>query len=529
MPVWSKQLHTFGAGLLTAAAEWRLRQRRGAVAAQERTFKRLMPRLAAASFWRAAGVEAGMRYEDFSARIAPQTYEQLSGAIGQMARGQSDILWPGRCSLFAVTSGTTGDQPKYLPVTEEMMAHFRTAGFESLLYYTVRARHAGVFRGRHLFLGGSTALAPIPEAQPHEAFAGDLSAISAVNLPAWAEKHLYEPGATIAQMPDWAAKIDAIVKRTTPLDISLLAGIPNWVLVLVAALREQAGADGRKLGTLQDLWPNLECYVHGGVPLGPYQDELRLALGPGVRFHEVYPASEGFIAAQDGETIEGLRLLADAGLFFEFLPMADFDDQRLDQLGPKVVPLAGVKPGVDYALLLTTPAGLARYVIGDVVRFTSTLPPRLIYVGRTSLRLRAFGENLIEKDLTDALIAICRRQNWTIANFHVAPLRNGSLTGPARGRHEWWVELRAGTNMTPKGPEIAAALDVELQRLNPDYGAKRRGGVLDAPLVRLVMPGVFEHWLTYHDKWGGQHKLPRCRSDRVIADELAQVTNFAED
>jgi hypothetical protein len=172
---------------------------------------------------------------------------------------------------------------------------------------------------------------------------------------------------------------------------------------------------------------------------------------------------------------------------------------------------------------------LVRHVIGDVVRFTSTTPPRLVYVGRTKLRLHAFGENVIEKQLTDTLVTICRRQNWTIANFHVAPLFAGTPARPARGRHEWWVELHPGTNMTPKGPEMAAALDTELQRLSADYAAKRREGRMEPPFVRLVMPGVFEHWLTFKGKWGGQNKTPRCRSDRLVADELAQITNFALD
>lgn len=529
MPDWSKNLHVFGAGLSTAAAEWRLRRRRSAVAAQARTFRRLLPRLGATSFWRAAGVEAGLDYATFARRIPPQDYDAIAPAIGRMARGETSVLWPGRCPLFAISAGTAAGQPKYLPVTDELLAHFRTAGFEALLYYTVRTRHAGVFHGRHLLLGGGTPLTPILEAKPHEAFAGDLSAISTLSLPPWVERHLHEPGSAIAGMSDWTEKIAAIVTRTAPLDISLVAGMPNWLLVLAAALREHARPGGRPPGNLQELWPNLECCMHSGVPVGPFQEELRLALGPDVRFHEVYPASEGFIAAQDGEPVEGLRLMTDQGLFFEFLPMADFDGTRLAQLAPKVVPLDGVKPGVDYALLLTTPAGLVRHVIGDVVRFTSTTPPRLVYVGRTELRLNAFGENVPEKDLTDALVGICRRQSWMIANFHVAPFFSGAAARPVRGRHEWWIELRPGTNMTPKGPEMAAALDTELQRLNAEYAARRRAGGIEAPLVRLVMPGVFEHWLTFKGKWGGQNKTPRCRSDRAVADELAQITNFAAD
>ena len=529
MPAWPKSFYTLGAGLLSARAEWRLRHKRGAAEAQQRVFGQLKRRLAATTFWGEAGLEAGISYQDFSARLAPCTYEELAPAIERMRRGETDVLWPGRCAFFAVSSGTTAGRTKHLPVTEEMLAHFHQAGLDSLLYYTVRAKHAGVFRGRHLFLGGSTALTPVVEAQPHEAYAGDLSGITALNLPGWVEKHLYEPGTAIARMDDWPAKLDAIVARTRRLDISLLAGIPSWVLILAAALREDSAHGKQRISNLQGLWPNLECFVHGGVPLGPFHDELRAALGPTVKFHEVFPASEGFIAAQDTEAAAGLRLMTNAGLFFEFLPMADFDEARLGQLGAKVVPLAGVRPGVDYALLLTTPAGLVRYVLGDVVRFVSTEPPRLIYVGRTKLQLSAFGEHVIEKELTDALIAVCRRHNWSIVNFHVAPMFVNTLTGANRGRNEWWIELRAGTVATPIGPQMAAELDLELQRLNDDYQAKRKGGGLEAPFVRLVMPGVFKHWLTHHDKWGGQHKMPRCRSDRLVADELAQVTRFAVD
>ena len=178
---------------------------------------------------------------------------------------------------------------------------------------------------------------------------------------------------------------------------------------------------------------------------------------------------------------------------------------------------------------MTTPAGLARYVLGDVVRFVSVAPPRLHYVGRTKLQLNAFGERVIEKEITDALIAVCERHGWTIVNFHVAPLTMSTNTGLLRGRHEWWIELKPGTVTTPTGPQMAAALDTGLRQHNPDYETKRKAGSMDAPIVRLVMPGVFEHWLRYQNKWGGQHKTPRCRSDRVIADELAQITNFARD
>jgi hypothetical protein len=259
------------------------------------------------------------------------------------------------------------------------------------------------------------------------------------------------------------------------------------------------------------------------VPVAPFACELRSVLGPSVRFHEVYPASEGFIAAQDSGDGEGLRLMTEAGLFFEFLPFDLFAEPDLGRLGTHVVPLEGVKTGVDYVLLLTTPAGLCRYVIGDVVRFTSTDVPRLVYVGRTRLQLSAFGEHVIEKELTDAIAVVSQRRACQVADFHVAPFFVESAAGVKRGRHEWWLELRPSAGGIPETGTIAAELDRELMLRNDDYEAKRLGGGLDVPLVRCVAPGTFERWLRTSGHWGGQHKTPRCRSDRVIANELARM------
>lgn len=529
MPAWPKSFYSLGVNFLTAATEWKLRRTRVAGPLQKLAFESLTTHLARTAYWREAGVVAGMGYDSFQARLAPRRYADLAPAIERMQHGEADVLWPGRCSFFALTAGTTGPSPKCIPVTDAMLEHFRQAGLDALLYYTVRVRHAAVARGRHLFLSASTAVTPLPEAKPHEAYVGDLSGITALNLPDWCERHLYEPGAAVAAMSDWSAKLDAIVRRTRSLDITLLAGQPNWTLLLATALRESSAVGKSRITNLQGLWPNLECFVHGGIPLGPYRDELRQALGPTVKFHEVYTASEGFIAAQDTEAGLGLRLMAGAGIFYEFIPLADFDEDHLDRLGRKAVPLVDVATGVDYVVLLTTPGGLARYVVGDIVRFTSTEPPRLIYVGRTEHTLNTFGERLTEKEMTDALVTVCARQDWHIVHFHVAPLSTHSLTGQTRGRHEWWLELRPGTKSTPIGHQLATELDLELQKKNPAYEAKRKAAILELPAVRLVMPGVFEHWQRWREKWGGQHKLPRSRHDRLVADELAQITSFTRD
>lgn len=524
MPNLQKSIITFGAGLMTAWTELRLK--RSARPGQEKAFRLLMRKLALTEQGRACGLTANTTYTDFNRRAPLRTYESLVPQIERMKRGEADVLWPGQCAYYAVSSGTTAGRTKYLPITDEMVRHFSRAGLNSLHYYTQRTGHAGVFQGRHLFLGGATALTPIPEAAPFEAWGGDLSGITALNLPPWVEKHLYEPGTDIACMTDWPAKLKAIAERTLYRDITLIAGIPSWLLIFAQVMRARATRGRATPLNLQAIWPNLECIVHGGVPIGPFMAELQQACGPNVNFHEVYPASEGFIAAQDAESSLGLRLMTDVGIFYEFLPLADYDEARLDQLGPKAVPLSDAKPGVDYVLIMTTPAGLCRYVIGDVVRFVSVRPPRLVYVGRTKLQLSAFGEHVIEKELTDALTKVCHGYDWRIVNFHVAPLFVNSLTGQQRGRHEWWIELRPGTVVTPTGPVLETALDAELQRLNDDYEAKRKGGGLEPPIVRLVMPGIFEHWMRAKGKWGGQNKMPRCRSDRAIADELASIARF---
>jgi hypothetical protein len=521
-----RALVNFAVGVMSARTARRLRRTNPGHADQRRAFAALTSRLATTAFGREAGIEAGLRYETFRTRVAPRTYEMLAPYLERMKRGETGVLWPGRCSFFALSSGTSAGRSKCLPVTEDMLAHFRQAGLNSLLYYTARVGHTGVFLGRHLLLGGTTTLAPLEGARPDAAYAGDLSGIATLNLPAWAEKHLYEPGSTIAQMADWPAKLQAIAKRTLRRDITLLAGIPNWLLMLWEALRAQAVAEQVAAPNLKTLWPNLECLVHGGAPLAPFADQLPAALGPGVNLHEVYPASEGFIAAQDGDAAQGLRLMVNVGLHFEFLPMTAFNEGNLIHLGEKVVPLEDVRAGVDYALLLTTPAGLCRYVIGDVVRFLSTDVPRLIYVGRTNLQLSAFGEHVIEREITDSLLAVCRRHGWTVVNFHVAPVFANTLTGQTRGCHEWWLELKVPTVETPTANVISPELDAELKQRNGDYMAKRKGGGLEAPLVRLVKPGVFEEWMKKNGRWGGQFKMPRCRSDRMVADQLAELSRF---
>jgi len=508
-------------GAITAATARRLRSIGDGIASQHAAFRAVVGGLSATAFAREHGLERGTAYADFASRTPPRTYEDFAPYVQLMRQGQPDVLCPGRCSHFAVSSGTTEGPSKWLPVNAPMLAHFRRAGLDAIAMYALRSGRRSVFRGRSLFLGGSTALSPVPDVVP-PVWSGDLSGITATQLPRWVDRFLYEPGCEIAQMTDWPAKLRAIARRTLAADITLVAGIPTWLLILAETMRKEAAElHGATPATLRELWPHLECLVHGGVPVGPFAAQLRAAYGADVALHEVYPASEAFIAAQDAEPEAGLRLLAGHGVFFEFLPLADYDVQDSTRAMKSITPLEGVRTDVDYVLLLTTPAGLVRYVIGDIVRFTSTRPPRLVYAGRTRLQLSAFGEHVIEKELTDALAAAASTHAFSVAEFHVAPLFPDPAAGRQRARHEWLIELRAAS-APPRcdAGTLARDLDAELSARNDDYAAKRQGNGLDLPAVRLLPAGSFERWLRSNGKWGGQSKTPRCRSDRRLADDL---------
>jgi hypothetical protein len=529
MPAWPKNLLMFGAGLRTALTELRLRQKTLAPGDQRRAFNHLTRELARTTFWREAGITAGMSYDDFRSRVAVRSHVQLAPAITRMQQGEANVLWPGTCTLFAATSGTTEGHARLLPAPPALLAHFRHSIRESLLSYTVRMGHAGIFGGRHLYLGGSTAAGELPAGAATGSECAELGGILVRALEGSSAQQLIEPPREISDQSEGLAKFDAIAARTAQQDLTLIAGLPDWVLQFAQALRDTTPRPSGRLPHLQALWPNLECLVHGGVPVAAFQRGLREVLGPDVRFHEVYPACEAFVAAQDGPTAAGLRVLTHTGVFYELLPVAAYDESRLDQIGAKAIPLTKGTVGQNYVLLITTPGGLARYVLGDVVRLTSVEPPRLTYVGRTSLQLNAFNERVTEREIGEALLTVCSRQEWSLVNFHVAPRFTPTLPGQVRGNHEWWIELRPVTRLTPIGPQVGAGVDVELQRLNPDYATRRKDGIIGAPTVRLVMPGVFEHWLRYRGQWGAQNKTPHCRSDRLVADELKKITNFAQD
>ncbi|MEO7598514.1 MAG: GH3 auxin-responsive promoter family protein [Opitutus sp.] len=529
MPVLPKPLSVLHASWQTARMARRLSRSGAAVSAQHEILPDLIKNLAQTAHGQELGIRPGMTYEEFRARVPLRDYDQLQPYFSRIKLGEANVLWPGMCRWRAASARTVGPEPKWLPITDDALAHFEKAATDSLLYYSARVDRAEVFGGTHLFLDP---LLHLHEIATEEADAGKPAKANTdlvTSSPPWSLNQLAEPQQPVTDLSDWSAKMDVVIEGNTSVDITLISGVPSWLLQFAEMVRDRELFRHKPFTNLKDIWPNLECIVHHGVPIGPFHDELKRLVGPTVNFQEVYSAAEAIIAAQDAESGVGLRLIADAGVFYEFLPLKEYHESLPLTMSTKALPLEQVRVGEEYVLVLTTPAGLCRYVNGDIVRFTSNDPPRLLPAGRTQLRLNSFEENLGEKDLTDALVAVCQRHGWTIVNFHVAPLLSSSLIGQTRGRHEWWVELRPGTAETPTGPILAIHLDVDLQSRNSGYGVKRQRGPIEAPVVRLVMPGFFAHWMRHHDRWGGQNKMPRCRPDRLIADELSALACFNAD
>ena len=512
-------LVNFWAGYCVARFLRRLRTPGQAVAAQAAAFKKLMALSAGTEFGRDHHLAATTSYAQFRERVPPRSPGYFAPLVTRMLAGEAGVLAPGRCHFFVETAGTTGGQPRLLPVPEPMLAHFRRGLRDALFLHAAKAGHTGVFLGRHLHLGASTALV-----KDHAAYRTSLDGMFSLCLTPWAEANLYSPPPAVAQLPEGAAKTAAAVAMLQR-DVTLVGGTPATVAALAAAAQEAAGAGQQRLPHLQAVWPNLECFAYTGAPLGLLAEALRSSLGPTVNFHEIYAAAEGVYAAQD-ERGGGLRLLADSGLFFEFLPLRQFSEDTLAHAGPDCLPLDQVTTGTDYVLVVTTPAGLCRYVPGDIVRFVSVDPPRLQFVGRTGLQLNAAGERVSERELLDTMLAVCARNGWQAVSFHVAPFRVRIAAGQTLNGHEWWLELRTHTAKTPTANVLGPEIDAELARRNGDYAARRANHSLHDPSIRLVVPGVFAQWAQEQREAGRAGKLPFCRSDRRIADQLAALTRF---
>jgi hypothetical protein len=515
-------LVNFWAGFRLARFARRLKTPGREIEAQHAAFARLMDQAARTEFGRQHRLTARTSYVEFCERVPPRSYDWFRPYVTRMSAGEAGVLVPGKCPLFVETAGTTG-LPKLLPAPESMLEHYRTALRDALFHYAHRVGHAGVFLGRHLHLGASTAVTDL-----QDGLRTSLDGMLTLCLSPWVYANLRALPSGVARMPEGAVKIDAAAKVVRQCDITLIAGTPSVLCELaVAVLREDDPPTvPPRVAHLQAIWPNFECCLHTGAPLGFFAETLRHACGPSVKFHEVYACAEGIFAAQDGGTPTALRLIADAGVFFEFLPLGSYNESTVDHAGSLCLPLEKARPGIDYVLIVTTPAGLFRYVTGDIVRLVSVNPSRLHLAGRAELQLNTVGEHVGERDVFETLQAICTRNGWHPIAFHVAPYEQRVGPGLVAHVHEWWLELGTHSVKTPMANVLGPELDSELARRHPDYALRRHRNLLGAPQIRLVMPGVFAHWAAEQDKAASASKLPRCRPDRLIADQLAALAPF---
>ncbi|NRD21244.1 GH3 auxin-responsive promoter family protein [Winogradskyella eckloniae] len=445
-------------------------------------------------------------YREFNQRIPIVNYEEFQPLIERSRNGEQNIFWPSAIKWFAKSSGTTNAKSKFIPVSAESLEDCHYAASKDLLcMYLNNNEDAQLFTGKSLRLGGSKELY-----KENGTVFGDLSAILIDNMPFWAE-FSSTPSNKVSLMSDWDAKLQAVVEETIEENVTSLAGVPSWMLVLLNNVLEKTNKD-----SLFDIWPNLEVYFHGGVSFNPYVEQYKAILpSHKFRYYEIYNASEGFFAIQDQNNSSDLLLMLDYGIFYEFIPMGTYGTPH-----QTVIPLSDVQLNVNYAVLITTNAGLWRYKIGDTIRFVSLSPHRIKVTGRTKHHINAFGEELIIENAESAFKNVCQQTSAEIVDYTAAPI---FMEGKEKGSHEWIIEFKT----PPKDmSNFELLFDLELQALNSDYEAKRLNNMtLNKPKIHSARPNLFYDWLRENDKLGGQHKVPRLSNSRAYLEELLQLNS----
>ncbi len=444
-------------------------------------------------------------YADFKKQVPLQDYEDIQPWVDRLINNEQNLLWPTETKWFAKSSGTTSSRSKLIPVTRESLEECHYKGGKDLLaIYYDSIPNRKLYNGKHLIVGGSAQINHLSE----DSYYGDLSAIIVKNLPWWAELRR-TPSKEIALMSEWESKIEKMALSTIEEDVYILAGVPSWTMVLANKILEITGKNN-----LKEVWPNLELFMHGGVNFEPYREQFkRLIPDPEMHYVETYNASEGFFGIQDIVDTGDLLLMLDYGIFYEFIPMESFNGVN----STTVVDLSQVEPGVNYAMVISTNAGIWRYIIGDTVMFTSTLPYRFKITGRTKSFINTFGEEVIVDNADQAIAYASKKTGAQIRDYTASPIYMKDLE---RGGHEWLVEF-----ITPPDDldRFKYLLDERLRELNSDYDAKRYNNmILAEPLIRCVAEGTFDNWLKSKGKLGGQHKVPRLANNREIMEQILQ-------
>lgn len=467
---------------------------------QQNIFNKIITKASSTVFGENHGFADIKTHDDFKKSVPIRDYEELSPYVNQIIEGKSDVLWPGKPSYFAKTSGTTSGT-KYIPITKDSIPNHMNSARDALLSYVHETGQGQFLDGKLIFLSGSPTLS-----QTAGINTGRLSGIVNHHIPKYLRTNQL-PSYETNCIEDWEAKVDKIVEETTNENMSLISGIPPWVQMYFDKLVEKNGKP------IKDLFPNFSMFVYGGVNFEPYRAKLFETIGKQIPSIETYPASEGFIAYQDTQTEEGLLLLANSGIFFEFVPTDEFFNEHPTRLNIQEIEL-----GVNYAVIINSNAGLWGYSIGDTVKFVNKNPHRILVTGRIKHFISAFGEHVIGEEVEKAMKLACTKFPETeIVEFTVAPQVNPSSGLP---RHEWFV---AFANHPEDISKFAAELDNQLRELNTYYDDLISGSVLKELEVISLKPDAFIEYMKSIGKLGGQNKVPRLSNDRKIADELMKL------
>ena len=472
---------------------------------QEDTLLDLVRKAAATRFGRDHGFDAIRTVDDYQRRVPVRDYEKFWTEYWQAPYPTlAGVTWPTAIPYYALSSGTTSGTTKYVPVSREMVASNKRAAYTTLSLFRHAHPRAKVLTGKFFFLGGSTDL----RAQADGSFAGDLSGIAAKEVMDL-ERPFTFPPLELSLVTDWELKLQLLAERSLTEPITAISGVPSWMLKVFDVVKRISGKS-----TLAEAWPQLRLVIHGGTLFDPYRETFRQAIGDDrVKTCEVYPCSEGFIASEDPR--HGLlRVVPDHGIFFEFVPVGE-----LDSPDPTRHTLATVQLGVQYAVLVTTCAGLWSYLVGDTVTFECQSPPLIRFTGRTKYFLSAFGEHLIQEEIDKAVAHAAKACGVLTEDHHVGPV---FPTDPAKpGHHLYLVEFRGPP--PARLDDFVAKLDAELVRLNEDYAAHRVGDLtMLKPEVRVVPPGGFGAWMASRGKSGGQHKVPRMDNTGAVTGQLVK-------
>ena len=461
----------------------------------------------------ASGTEWGIKhkysdikqYEQFAKAVDVQDYETLKGDIDRMRRGEKDVLWKGYCKWYAKSSGTTNDKSKFIPVTPAGLqrAHYK-GGFDTVATYLANNPKSRIFSGKALILGGSHS----PNYNLQNSLVGDLSAILIENCSTFVNM-MRVPKKEIALLSDFEEKMERIARTTFDKNVTNLSGVPSWMM---AVLKHMLNITGKQ--SVDELWPNLEVFFHGGVAFTPYREQyLQLIRNSNMKYVETYNASEGFFGIQNDPLDPAMLLMIDYDIFYEFIPFED-----LDSVNPRVLPLWEVEVGKNYAMLISTSCGLWRYMIGDTVRFTSKDPYKIVISGRTKHFINAFGEELIVENAEKGLLEACNATGAKVLDYTAAPV---FMDANAQCRHQWLVEFAEQPNSLEMFVEV---LDTTLQQINSDYEAKRyKNKTMQQLELVVARKGLFSDWLKSKGKLGGQHKVPRLSNSRQHIDELLEM------